>query len=97
MKKISTRAPFVIIEDRLIKTRAESKRAQFNYFLIENSNHKKSDQHLITAKYTGYVLKNTQIINWSYVLCKGFAYGAENPALMHLHLNLSLSQFVQIP
>ena len=41
MKKISTRAPFVIIEDLHIKTRAESKRAQFNYFPVENSNHRK--------------------------------------------------------
>ena len=93
LKKISTRAPFVIIEDRLIKTRAESKRAQFNYFLIENSNHKKSDQHLITTKYTGYVLKNTQIINWSYVLCKGFAYGAENPALIFILIYRSLNSY----
>ena len=26
----------------------------------------------------------TQIINWSYVLCKGFAYDAENPALIFI-------------
>ena len=36
LKKISTRAPFAIIEDLHIKTRAESKRSQFNYFPIEN-------------------------------------------------------------
>ena len=41
MKKISTRVTFVIIEDLHIKTRAESKRAQFNYFPVENSNHRK--------------------------------------------------------
>ena len=41
LKKISTRAPFVIIEDLHIKIRAESKRAQFNYFPIEYSNHRK--------------------------------------------------------
>ena len=41
LKKISTRVTFVIIEDLHIKTRAESKRAQFNYFPVENSNHRK--------------------------------------------------------
>ena len=41
LKKISTRVTFVIIEDLHIKTRAESKCAQFNYFPVENSNHRK--------------------------------------------------------
>ena len=43
LKETSTRAPFVIIEDLHIKIRAESKRAQFNYFPIEYSNTEKSD------------------------------------------------------
>ena len=41
LKKISTRAPFVIIEDLHIKIRAESKRAQFNYFNRIFKSHKK--------------------------------------------------------
>ena len=35
----------------------------------------------------------TQIINWSYVLCKGFAYGAENPALIFILIYRSLNSF----
>ena len=85
-----------------MKTRAESKRSQFNYFPIKIQITEKSDQHLITTKSRGYVLTNTQIINWSYVLvtsifilhcemtfiCKDLAYGAENPALIFIFIAL---------
>ena len=111
MKKISTRAPFLIIEDLHIKTHAESKRAQFNYFPIEDSNHWKSYQHLITTKSRGYVLTNTQIINWSYVLVtstfclllwndvhlQGFRiWCRESSSHLHLYRSLNSHKFLRI-
>ena len=111
MKKISTRAPFVIIEDLHIKIRAESKRAQFNYFPIEYSNHRKKWSYLITTKSIGYVLTNTQIINWSYVLVTSIFYlplwndvhlqgfriwCRESSSHLHLYRSLNSHKFLRI-
>ena len=112
MKKISTWAPFVIIEDLHIKTRAESKRTQFNYFPgIEHSNHRKKWSTFNNNKSIGYVLINTQIINWSYVLVtsnfclllwnevhlQGFRiWCRESSSHLHLYRSLNSYKFLRI-